>query len=74
ARMIVFAIPTRPSRRTARRTLQAHPRLFEGFETADPSDRLAESDYAPPPDDHFNNAGHRKMAEFILETLRGGGK
>lgn len=30
---------------------------------------LSESDFRPFPDSHYNNEGHQKIADFILETL-----
>jgi hypothetical protein len=43
-------------------------RSFPGFAGHYPGE-VTLADYAPDPDNHFNNRGHRRFADFILATL-----
>ncbi len=50
----------------------AWPKLFADLPWTRPPG-LLRADYNPMPDGHFNNAGHRKMADYVL-TLLGSGR
>ena len=64
---MVFIIPTRAARRTEKE-LKKYGSVFEGFDTYKPG-TLTDDDYHRPPNDHFNNSGHRKFADFMIKTL-----
>ena len=68
ARFIVAPIPVNPQMENTRNSIRDNRVLFEGFDTR-VIENLAEDDYSPFPDDHFNNAGHRKMADFLRGVL-----
>jgi hypothetical protein len=42
--------------------------LFQGIDYRFPGN-LGSEDYYPKPDGHFNNKGHRKMAEFVMKEI-----
>ena len=48
---------------------QAYPDLFTQLPYLEPPN-LVRSDYLEWPDGHFNNDGHAKFADFVLEQLR----
>jgi hypothetical protein len=65
ARFLLFVVPPHPS---SDKVWRQELRLLEGFNPRLP-DNLKRDDYEPLPDGHFNNAGHRKFADFILAAL-----
>lgn len=46
-----------------------YPGLFDGMQPFVPG-HLERADYNEWPDGHFNNEGHRKYAQFVLQTLK----
>lgn len=68
-RLVVFPIPVNPMMRNTRNSARDNACLFEGFEVFIPTN-LDLGDYAPFPDDHFNNAGHAKMRDHIEQAVR----
>ena len=70
ARMVLFLIPRRPSESQDVQSYESNRCLLDEFDPVMPAaELLPEADYMPPPNDHFNNAGHAVYARFILETL-----
>ena len=68
ARFMLFLIPVHPGIRKKSNSVEDNLFIFEDFESFIPH-FLIRSDYMDLPNDHFNNSGHRKYAEFILRTL-----
>ena len=66
--MMVFLIPFARENIQVNKSVRKNLPLFEGFPCYYP-ESLDREDYCPPPDNHFNNQGHRKYADFILEIL-----
>lgn len=68
ARLIVMLIPVHPLMENARNSYRENAMLFDGVD-ARLVTNLTGSDYAPFPDDHFNNAGHAKAADQLRAWL-----
>lgn len=68
AKFMLFLLPVRPAYHSADRTPEALAQRFGDLDLLAPGD-FAEADFEPLPDIHFNNAGHEKMANFILPRL-----
>jgi len=68
ARFILFLIPSHPGLRNKNNSIEDNLHMFEEFNPLVP-DFLTSRDYAKLPNDHFNNSGHQKYAEFILRVL-----
>lgn len=68
AQMIVFPIPVNPLMENTRNSARDNRCLFAGF-ACHIITNLNVADYAPFPDDHFNNRGHLKMKKFIEQVL-----
>jgi hypothetical protein len=68
ARFKLFLIPAHPGLRNENNSIEHNLQIFEGFNPFIP-DFLTRDDYMDLPNDHFNNSGHRKYAEFILRTV-----
>lgn len=68
ARFVLAPIPVNPQMENTRNSIRDNLLLFQGY---DPRviTGLDIDDYAPFPDDHFNNRGHKKMAEFLKAIL-----
>lgn len=66
--MLVFPIPVNPIMENTRNSMRDNERLFAGF-NYHVIPNLNERDYADFPDDHFNNKGHMKMAQFVAATI-----
>jgi hypothetical protein len=64
---MVFIIPARASGKTEK-LLKKYGHVFEGFDVYIP-EALAEQNYHRPPNNHFNNSGHGKFADFMVKTL-----
>lgn len=67
-KMIVFPIPVNPLMINTRNSMRDNECLFDGF-TYYTITNLNITDYAPFPDDHFNNKGHAKMKDFVEQVL-----
>jgi len=65
--LMIFVIPARAADKTEKQ-LKKYGHVFEGFEVHMPGALTAE-DYHRPPNNHFNNSGHRKFADFMINTL-----
>ncbi|HEX9654047.1 MAG TPA: hypothetical protein VGA99_10070 [bacterium] len=68
ARFLLFVIPVHPYRQAPQNRWQFHGDFLHEFHAHIP-DLLEKSDYMELPNSHFNNSGHRKYADFILETI-----
>ncbi len=66
--MMLFIVPTRPSRLGQYNTVEFASGAFSELAPMVP-EGIVEADYRPAPDNHFNNVGHEKMAAFVLEKL-----
>jgi hypothetical protein len=64
---MIFIIPVRAAGKTEK-VLKKYGHVFEGFDVYSPGTLTAE-DYHRPPNNHFNNSGHRKFADFMINTL-----
>lgn len=69
SRFLLFVIPKVPRNVQAGQTLEAARKILAGFPFEYPAD-VGLEDYCDPPDNHFNNQGHRKMAGLILRVLQ----
>jgi len=71
ARFMLFLIPAHPEIRNKNNSIEDNLHIFEGF---DPfiSNFLTRHDYMDLPNDHLNNSGHQKYAEFILRSIESG--
>jgi len=69
SRMIVFLVPFKNQDTAKAKSIERNLPLFEGFCYYYPKN-LEKSDYQLPPDQHFNNKGHRKFADFIIGILK----
>lgn len=67
-RFIIFIIPAVNRDKLKNKTIEENSKLFKDFQYYYPPN-IQKSDYQLPPDRHFNNQGHRKFADFIIETL-----
>ena len=68
ARFMLFLIPAHPELRSENNSIEHNLQVFEGFNPFIPS-FLTGHDYMDLPNDHLNNSGHQKYAEFILRAL-----
>lgn len=68
ATCLVFLIPCSSTDSRPHTRIENNLPLFEGFQYVYP-DTIQPGDYRDPPDTHFNNEGHRKYAEFMLDVL-----
>jgi len=68
AAFMVFLIPTPRKAERAADFAKANAALFNDFHWHYPRN-LKMSDYHRPPDGHFNNQGHRKFADLLIQTL-----
>lgn len=71
ARFLLFLIPAHPGLRNENNSIENNLHIFEDFTPFIP-DFQNEHDYRNLPNDHLNNSGHRKYAEFILRSLETG--
>ena len=69
ARFFLFVIPVNPELETHENSVEDNRQVFGELEALIPPG-LSADDYAPLPQDHFNNAGHEKFAQFMLEHFR----
>jgi len=51
------------------KSIQSNFHLFEGFSYQYP-ENFEKNDYCEPPNNHFNNQGHKKYADFIIGVLK----
>lgn len=68
-RFFLFLIPVVKRNETKRNSLKDNIHLFKELPHYHP-ENLQEADYQEPPNSHFNNRGHRKYADFIIEILK----
>ena len=68
ARFMLFLIPAHPELRKENHSIGNNLHIFEGFNPFVPS-FLNRHDYMDLPNDHLNNSGHMKYAEFILRAV-----
>ena len=71
ARFMLFLIPAHPELRNENNNIQDNLHIFKDFAPFIP-DFLNGQDYRNLPNDHLNNSGHRKYAEFILRSVESG--
>lgn len=69
SRFLLFLIPVTERIRDKRYSLKRNNHIFEGFIYYCPAN-LENEDYQKPPDMHFNNSGHRKFAEFVIDVMK----
>jgi len=69
SRFLLFIIPVVKRNERKTNSLETNINRFKSFKPFYPAG-LLESDYCQPPDNHFNNIGHRKYADFILRVLK----
>ncbi len=69
SRFLLFIIPV--AKRSERRwnSLERNSHLFKDFQYHCPGN-FEDADYCDPPNDHFNNRGHKKFADFMIEVIR----
>ncbi|MEE8574578.1 MAG: SGNH/GDSL hydrolase family protein [Thermodesulfobacteriota bacterium] len=73
AEFMLFLLPAHPEERRAKNVgFRANFHRFKGLNPHYPT-ALVAADYVPLPNGHFNNAGHKKYAGFILKTLKAEG-
>lgn len=68
SRFMLFLLPVVKRNEKKHNSMKEHAHLFSGFTYYLPAN-LQTSDYEKPPRNHFINSGHRKYADFIIETL-----
>jgi hypothetical protein len=68
SRFLLFFIPVVPRNAHPAVMTETNALLLGAFDPLYPA-TLDEADYAESPDNHFNNRGHRKYADFILGAL-----
>ena len=66
---IIFLIPFFDPEVDNLKSTERNLPLFKDFQYYYPAN-LKKKDYKGPPDLHFNNKGHRKFADFIMEILK----
>ena len=69
---IVFLIPFVHADVQPDKSIANNLYLFKGFSYYYP-ENLEKSDYCEPPNNHLNNKGHRKYADFIINVLKQNG-
>jgi len=70
-RFMLFLIPAHPGLRNENNSIQDNLHIFKDFVPFIPGS-LNGQDYRNLPNDHLNNSGHRKYAEFILRSVESG--
>lgn len=70
AKDMLFLIPVKPASDNTLSNIKRNLDIFTGFNPLFPNN-LTDKDYDPGGmDAHFNNEGHKKYAQFILEQLK----
>lgn len=72
SQLMLFIIPFVNRDTQKAKTIEKNVHLFKGFQYYYPAN-FQKSDYQMPPDRHFNNQGHRKFADFIIDRLKQNG-
>jgi len=72
AKFIIFLIPSVNQDIRKNSSIKNNLHLFKDFQYYYP-EIFEKSDYREPPDNHFNNQGHKKYADFIMGVLKGNG-
>jgi lysophospholipase L1-like esterase len=67
--LMIFLIPFVNQDVQKEKSIIKNLHLFEGFPYYYPKD-FGKDDYQAPPGKHFNNQGHRRFADFILDVLK----
>jgi hypothetical protein len=68
AELFVCLIPVNPQMRNTRNSMADNMILFDEFNT-EALTFLEFEDYAPFPDDHLNNRGHKKVADHLIKLM-----
>jgi hypothetical protein len=68
AEFMLFLIPVGPALGTPEKSIDNNLHYFQKFKPRVP-DMLTVDDYMELPNDHFNNKGHKKYADFIIEEI-----
>jgi len=66
---IFFIIPFLNQDFQKNKSIQKNLHLFAGFSHYYP-ENLGKSDYCKPPNNHLNNPGHKKYADFMIRVLK----
>jgi len=69
AAFALFFIPLTPPLTTESNSVESALNFFDGFQPFVP-DSLTFDDYVDLPDDHLNNQGHEKLAEYIIRSFK----
>jgi len=69
--MLATLALTHPGVRNENNSIEHKLQILEGFNSFIPN-FLNSHDYMDLPNDHLNNSGHQKYAEFILRSLESG--
>ncbi|MCF8055253.1 MAG: hypothetical protein K9K37_01265 [Desulfocapsa sp.] len=69
AKFLLFVIPVHPKLRSGWNSIEGNVSVFDGLVPFRP-DNLEISDYMKLPNAHFNNSGHKKYAQFMLQTIK----
>ena len=72
AKCIFFLIPFVHQDVQRNKSIQKNLYLFEGLSYYYP-EHMEKTDYCEPPNNHFNNRGHRKYADFMIKVLKQNG-
>ena len=67
-RFLLFIIPVAKRNERKWNSLEGNKHVLKDFEYFLP-DNLESADYCKAPNDHFNNRGHRKFADFMIKVL-----
>lgn len=67
-KFFLFLIPSHPKLEKSMNSVRNSLQFLEKFDLLVPS-FLTVNDYVELPDDHFNNSGHLKYANFIIDVL-----
>jgi hypothetical protein len=69
ARFMLFLIPVSPNMLVLDKYgIEENMHIFKGLDPYFPSN-LTKADYMESPNDHLNNEGHKKYADFILKSI-----
>lgn len=72
AKCIIFLIPFVKQDVQKHKSIQNNLYLFEGLSVYYP-ENVGKDDYCKPPNNHFNNSGHKKYADFMISVLKRNG-
>jgi len=72
AEFLLFLLPTAKRMESKANSIKYNAHIFKDFKYYYPR-HLKEDDYCKPPNDHFNNRGHKKIADYIVDVLKKNG-